>query len=152
MPLLNQDNPESLAKRTADRVKFDIRRAFNQMKNTYTTVLNTVWNHPQLTPQEIFDEFASEGAELFFISDAMITLMQNIAGIDVGDVIPEKYEYQITPEGNVYVWEKSSSSSSQQQSPFSSSSAATSSSSSSQETSSSSSSSETNTSSSSSGA
>jgi hypothetical protein len=83
------------------------------MKRTFEGSVEAIWANPQgLTPQELFAEFGTEGAELFALSSAMIEMMNTFAGANISTVVPPQYTYTINQDGSVTIGDAASSSSS----------------------------------------
>lgn len=116
MSILNP-TPTTLtdAQKLALKIIQDSRRAFSQMKLTFNSSINTLWNSSNATPQEILDALASQGgsaAELFALSNAMVDMMNTFAAANITEIVPAKYTYTINQDGTVTLTEVSSSSSS----------------------------------------
>lgn len=98
LPVLTTDQQKA---QVANMLRSSTSQAFLQMKNQFVTNFNLVWNHPTLTPQQVFDSVGTDAAGLFQIASAI----QTAANAIVPGVLPQTppKSYTINQDGTVTV-------------------------------------------------
>ena len=113
MPILEgpeQQQPTTEQKQT--RVNNRIKRlsvdTLNHIKAQHREMMQAVWNNPAgLTPQQVMDAFGSEAAELFQLSDQLLTMLGNVKPDDPYLAEAEApYNYTINDDGTVTIGDK----------------------------------------------
>ena len=100
-PAFDKDLALKLLKR---QLTANVNQLFIQMKGTYLNGFNTVWKHPKLTPQEIFDAFGTDARDLVVSSYGVAQALNAIVPNTITEIPP--YEYTINDDGTVTVGEK----------------------------------------------
>jgi hypothetical protein len=74
----------------------------NKMLRQHQQLWNLVWNNSNgLTAQEVFDEYGSDSAQFFLISQAIQTMLVQVDSSYV-PLVPD-FPYEINPDGTVTV-------------------------------------------------
>ena len=91
-----------------DNLVIDIKNSsiniYNKIETELLNSFRLVWENPDFTPQEIFDQFGSDSYELFVFSRMMQDCMIQINPNYIYLVPP--YEYVMNPDGTVTVGER----------------------------------------------
>lgn len=74
---------------------------FRTLQSSYDKNFSAVWANPSLTPQQVFDAFGTDAAQLFVIAGATATMLNTIVPNTV--VAAPPYNYTINSDGTVTV-------------------------------------------------
>lgn len=76
----------------------------NRLIRNHERNFKLIWNHPEITPQEIFDKFGESAIQLFQASAATQQYIQAVKP-DYEPLVPP-YNFEINEDGTVTVGEK----------------------------------------------
>lgn len=100
---------DPLANETLDQKKLrhkaiisgQMTQSFMLLKNQFNAIFKQVWQNKDLTPQQIFDSFGTDAAQLFLIAGTIQQAMNTIVPDSVTQAPPSPYT--IHPDGTVTV-------------------------------------------------
>ncbi len=78
-----------------------IQSSFNQVIKDYNEAFNLVWNSADLNPQEVFDGFGTDAAQLFLIAGAFQSAVNAVVPDTLTQVPP--LSYTIAEDGHVVI-------------------------------------------------
>lgn len=91
---------EDTAKAAALTISRRIERLYATIARELDISANLVWNNPNVTPSQIFNELGTEGSKLFSLSSALVNLA-NTANPGQPITLNIPYEYTINEDGSV---------------------------------------------------
>ena len=81
--LVNQPRPEPtkamILAQTANRIKNNVPSVYQTLTNLQKQGIDSVWNHPKLTPQEIVDALGANAVKIFQYHGKLTALIEEIA-------------------------------------------------------------------------
>jgi hypothetical protein len=106
------ENPTPTTEQKQTRVRNRVKRMstdlLTRIKSQHQEIMQAVWNNPAgLTPQQVMDAFGSEAAELFQLSDQLLTMLGNVKPDDPYlEEAAAPYNYTINDDGTVTIGDK----------------------------------------------
>jgi hypothetical protein len=101
--LINQPRPEPTKEQKlaqiASRIKGSISSTYQTLTNLQKQGINSVWNHPTLTPQEIVDALGVDAVKIFQYHGKLTSLIEEIAQAEgvTPDVLYPKNAFTVNP-------------------------------------------------------
>src|SRR5438874_1044545 len=102
MPIINLNPPTPIDpnKAKALSLKSQINSKYRDITNLFAAAKEFVWNNLDLTPQQAFDLFGKDAADLVKVSAAYVALVQTYTGV-APQVVPDGYTVQPNSDGTV---------------------------------------------------
>ncbi|HVS73089.1 MAG TPA: hypothetical protein VHQ47_17675 [Phycisphaerae bacterium] len=98
--------PEQIAQNVQQRVTARINSLFQQMGATFAFCMSQVWQNQNVTPQQVFDAFGANGAELFRLANLLATTVNSAVPGTIADAsLTPPLPYTINADGSVTVQE-----------------------------------------------
>jgi hypothetical protein len=98
---------ETLKKKAHTQLKSQMSASFVGLLTSFKGLFEKVWNHPDLTPQEVMDSFGTEAKDLFILSQATCDYLNAIVPGTITDAnSTPPYEYTINDDGTVTIGAK----------------------------------------------
>jgi hypothetical protein len=111
--MLKLDNPsqapvetkEAAAARLAAAVTASSRANYQQLCQIQKRGIDSIWNHPTLTPQEACNALGTGAKDLFIAHGILTSAIVNIAALAgvLPDIKPPTFAFTINPDGTVTV-------------------------------------------------
>lgn len=109
MPILEKPTPqqptlEQKQKAVEIRIKKQSVDMLQNIKQIHQQMMQIVWQNKQgLTPQQVMDAFGSDAAELFQLSNALLTMLKTVKPDDEYGNTKAPYDYTINEDGTVTI-------------------------------------------------
>ena len=99
MPILNDTDFQKA--QVALDIEATMKDLHGKMVYSFNHVAALVWNHPTLTPQQVFDGLGSRSANLFQLASLCASTIE--AALPNTPLVQPTYAYTINPDGTVTV-------------------------------------------------
>lgn len=102
--IMNPDKPslELTKLKSAESMKIRLAMSFKRLVDDFQNTFSDVWNNSEgLSPQEVFDSFGTDAAELFQLADTVGKAIETLQPGSITTKAPMKYE--INKDGTVTV-------------------------------------------------
>lgn len=83
------------------QMQIQMNMSFKRITQDFKDLFNQVWNHPDLTPQQVMDAFGADAAQLFILAGGTQNYLNAIVPGTVTEVPPKAFV--INEDGTVTI-------------------------------------------------
>lgn len=104
MSILNkQNNQPSHEKIAADTIKETSFIINKRLVRVFAEGINTLWNHPHVSPQQVCDELGTDAKEVFELHSALGEFLEANSPNDISEIKSKIGSYTLNSDGTVTI-------------------------------------------------